>query len=356
MKAGKVRRVINSIIQIAALIFVIIWLIIYIKAYIKENSHESFEANGVKFVCSIEELPEECDSLYIRPFSDKKRAVANSEYWEKNSCCLLVDKGLDDEALKAIAAHSPSKLVINMVGVENIDPLSYSKGLKHLWINTSFSEENEKFKEPVFGGDFGDLEELYIYDNINSVGDIGKISTLKQLMITGENVKELTGFQNLKALETLDISHTSVKDISCLEQCKNMRELKINYTNVSDISALKNMDKLEVFQAQSTYEHNDVNVVRDISALADKPNLKKVDLYGTDVSDISPLSENKALEKAELSYTHLSDPTPLIGLPALMDTGFYDCPLDREKAEMFFDWYGNIEDRDVYYCMAKYNE
>ncbi len=348
----------KKIILCACWIICAVWVCVYsclsVKEYIERNSHDSFEANGVNFICNENELPTDCEILYVRPFSGKKMAVVHSEYWEKGSFCLLVDDILDKNALEHIAECSLKKLVINCVGVESLDPLSDAEELKHLWINTSFSEEKENLGMD-FEGKFSDLEELYIYDNIDSVGNIGKILSLKQLKLSGEGLKALTGFGELENLETLDISHTGVSDISCLSDCLKLHELNVDYTNISDISVLKDMKELEVLKANRDYDHKSGGLISDISVLADKPKLRIVELYGTDVGDISPLAEDAALETVELSYTYVHDPTPLMNLPKLKDTGMYDCPLTEEKAAEFFEWYGSRPE-EVYYCKQKFNQ
>lgn len=224
-------------------------------------------------------------------------------------------------------------------------------GLKLLWLNTDNDVKSE------FGGSFPSLEKLYIYDNMDSTGNISRITTLRELeLLCGEGLTELTDFEKLTSLERLDIRGTKVSDISCLSGCTKMRELYISGTDVYDISPLKNMTELEVFDASQNHDHQKEKLISDISALADKPKLREVDLYGTDVTDISPLSGNTSLEKAELSYTPIKSATPLMNLSKLYDVGMYHCDniSDSERDE-FFAWYRSL-DHDVYYCKSKLSQ
>lgn len=318
---------------------------------ISRYSRESFTAGNTKFVCTVSELPDSCSALYIRPFSAKEISKNHAEYWEENSFCLLTDHSLTLEELEHISDINTEKLVFQWVSPESLDPLSRMNGLKLLWLNTDNDVKAE------FGGNFPSLEKLYIYDDMDSTGNINRITTLKELELQcGEGLTELTGFEKLTSLERLDIRGTKVSDISCLSGCTKMRELYISGTDVYDISPLKNMTGLEVFDASQNHDHQKEKLISDISALADKPKLREVDLYGTDVTDISPLSGNTSLEKAELSYTPIKSAAPLMNLPKLYDVGMYHCDnISDSEREEFFAWYRSL-DHDVYYCKSKLSQ
>lgn len=332
-------------------VLIVVGLCLKAPEIISRYSRESFTAGNTKFVCTVSELPDSCSALYIRPFSAKELSKNHAEYWEENSFCLLTDHSLTLEELEHISDINVEKLVFQWVSPESLDPLSRMNGLKLLWLNTNSEVKAE------FGGSFPSLEKLYIHDDMDSTGNISRITTLKELELQcGEGLTELTGFEKLTSLERLDIRGTKVGDISCLSGCTKMRELYIGGTDVYDIAPLKNMNELEVFYASQNYDHQKDKLISDISALADKPKLREVDLYGTDVTDISPLSGNTALEKAELSYTPIKSAAPLMNLPKLCDVGMYHCDnISDSDRDEFFAWYRSL-DHDVYYCKSKLSQ
>ena len=142
---------------------------------ISRYSRESFTAGNAKFVCTVSELPDSCSALYIRPFSAKELSKNHAEYWEENSFCLLTDHSLTLEELEHISDIETEKLVFQGISPESLDPLSRMNALKLLWLDTDSDVRAE------FDGNFPSLEKLYIYDHMDSTGNISSITTLEEL-------------------------------------------------------------------------------------------------------------------------------------------------------------------------------
>ena len=141
----------------------------------------------------------------------------------------------------------------------------------------------------LVGDDFADLAVL--------PPDIGSLTALKYLNLTGTPVRDILALSGLTALSRLDLLGTQVSDISALSGLTALSRLYLWGTPVSDISALSGLTALSFLDLSGT-------PVSDISALSGLTALSRLDLTGTQVSDLSPL----------LPLTQLADAPELGGL------------------------------------------
>jgi Leucine-rich repeat (LRR) protein len=80
------------------------------------------------------------------------------------------------------------------------------------------------------GDDFSDLTEL--------PPDIGTLTALTDLSLSGTQVSDISALSGLTALSFLNLSGTPVRDISVLSGLPGLRELTLSGTSVSDLSPL----------------------------------------------------------------------------------------------------------------------
>ena len=128
-----------------------------------------------------------------------------------------------------------------------------------------------------------------------------RTSDASDLTLSGDDFSDLTELPpdigTLTALTDLSLSGTPVCDISALSALLGLSELELRRTPVSDISALSGLIALSRLYLSGT-------PVSDISALSGLEGLIDLDLSGTQVSDLSPL----------LSLTQLADAPQSAGL------------------------------------------
>ena len=104
------------------------------------------------------------------------------------------------------------------------------------------------------GDDFSDLTEL--------PPDIGTLTALTDLSLSGTQVSDISALSGLTGLMGLSLSRTPVSDISALSGLRGLSTLDLMRTSVSDISALSGLEG---------------------------GGLSSLNLSGTQVSDLSPV-------------------------------------------------------------------
>ena len=154
------------------------------------------------------------------------------------------------------------------------------------------------------GDDFSDLTEL--------PPDIGTLTALTDLSLSGTQVSDISALSGLTGLMGLSLSRTPVSDISALSGLTGLTWLYLSRTEISDISALSGLTALSRLYLSGTQ-------VSDISALSGLTALTDLDLRGTQVSDISALSGLEGLKHLDLSDTQVSDLSPLLPLIQLVE-------------------------------------
>ena len=127
--------------------------------------------------------------------------------------------------------------------------------------------------------------------------DIGSLTALTDLELSGTQVSDISALSGLTALSGLNLTDAYVSDISALSGLTALSRLDLRGTPVSDISALSGLTALSWLVLSGT-------PVSDISALSGLTALTNLSLTGTPVSNLSPL----------LPLTQLADAPELGGL------------------------------------------
>ena len=109
------------------------------------------------------------------------------------------------------------------------------------------------------GDDFSDLTEL--------PPDIGTLTTLTDLSLSGTQVSDISALSGLTGLMGLSLSRTPVSDISALSGLTGLTVLYLSDTQVSDISALSGLTILIL----SGTPVNDLSPILPLTQLVDAP-------------------------------------------------------------------------------------
>ena len=154
-------------------------------------------------------------------------------------------------------------------------------------------------------------------DSVTDIGPLSKLSSLRNVNLSGTGVTDLMPLRNLNALEVLDISGTQVSSLEALRYSNNLRVLKINHTPLSDIGLFTAFPLLEILD----FSHTSVSglvPVKDLAAL------NELRFAYTPVSDLSPLSGLAALEILDFSGTQVLNTGVLKNLGQLRMVCFDD--------------------------------
>lgn len=198
------------------------------------------------------------------------------------------------------------KLDFNSVKGKNVDALKKCSSLV----------EARFYMSPIDSLEFisgtPDLEKLDLYGfkhTFPSYAPLAKLKKLKWLNVymnkqaTDENLSVLS---KLKSLETFKFANCKeICSLKFLENCKGIRELNGCWAKkLTDISALANMPELEKVDLRDT-------AIKDINVLKNKKKLKILNLEGTKITDISPLATCPELNRLDLQETEIKDFSPL---------------------------------------------
>lgn len=147
----------------------------------------------------------------------------------------------------------------------------------------------------------------------NDLKKLAAVTVIKSLVVrTSDYLTDITPVSNLKALELFDLSNAPhVTDIAPLSGLANLKELWLRSLGEPiSLAPLANaLPNLENVYLGSLNESNDEPF--DISALADKKNLKKLTVYFVKVKDLSPLEGLTELDDIYLEKALVEDLSPL---------------------------------------------
>ena len=158
------------------------------------------------------------------------------------------------------------------------------------------------------------------------------MATLRDLRLSGRELRDLTGLEaaknltmlhikdnplsdlsplaSLTNLQFISLNHTEIADLSPLASLTNLREIHFSDTEVADLSPLSGLRDLEVINASATR-------IRSLAPLAGLKNLQKLDTVHSDITDLSPLAGLTNLTRLRLYDVKATDLSPLRGLTKL---------------------------------------
>lgn len=157
--------------------------------------------------------------------------------------------------------------------------------------------------------------DIRIGDNTYSANT--KILDLQNMGLTDKDIKNLGSFTNL---EELIISDNNITDLSPVKKLTKLEKITFHNNSVSDISFVKKLKKLTVFGAIN-------NPISDISALSGLTELKEVWMGDNPLTDISPLKNCDKLTHVSFNNCSLKNINALSGKKDLDTVCLENCGL-----------------------------
>jgi uncharacterized protein with FMN-binding domain len=130
--------------------------------------------------------------------------------------------------------------------------------------------------------------------DIKSLEGLQYAKNIKSLMITSNEIEDISQISELNNLTTLNLNFNSIKDISPLAKLSNLTFINLCDNKVSDLKPLRNLNKLEYLDVT----RNPISDISQISTL--KNSLKAITAYQCNIENISFLSDFEVLESIGL--------------------------------------------------------
>jgi Leucine-rich repeat (LRR) protein len=207
---------------------------------------------------------------------------------------------------------------------ESLAPLASLVQLRELIIEGGSSDSLDALAE------LPQLDTLALRRGTGSLAGLGLgFSTLRSLDLSARaNVRSLgpgalDPIAKLEALEHLILHDGGWSDLTALAERRELRHLDLRSTDVASLTPLEQLEKLETLDLSGCTE------VTNLDALARLSKLVRLELAYTRVRRLQPLANLRALEFVELSGTPVRDLSPLFELPMLRKVGLEACEIDN---------------------------
>jgi Leucine-rich repeat (LRR) protein len=138
----------------------------------------------------------------------------------------------------------------------------------------------------------------------------GDLLTVTVLNLSGDDVFDLAGIQNLANLQVADLGEQEISDASWLSTLTSLTFLDLENNDVTDLTPLAGLTALTYLQLED-------NGITDISPLAGLTLMESLVLSENVISDISALAGMTALIDIDLGENAITDLAPLGGLTNL---------------------------------------
>lgn len=118
-----------------------------------------------------------------------------------------------------------------------------------------------------------------------------------------------------------------IRDLSGLELCRNLRFLLLDGNAIEDLAPLQPLTNLEEIWMVG-------NPIKTVAPLCDKPQLKVLVLNDCKAfKDLTPLAQLPELVKLSIANTQVTDITPLVCLPHLLDLNLSGLNINFQEDE-----------------------
>ncbi|OPZ94418.1 MAG: Internalin-A precursor [Firmicutes bacterium ADurb.Bin419] len=149
-------------------------------------------------------------------------------------------------------------------------------------------------------------------NNIKFIDNLKNLTSLQELSLNQNSIENIQALSYLKNLEQLDLFSNQISDLSPLAELVKLKQLSVMENKISDVSMLKNLLNLEILVLQN-------NEISDISSLGNLVNLKELYLGQNKIEDISMMGTLSGLEILMLKDNKISDITGLKDLHELQE-------------------------------------
>ncbi|MEK4889915.1 NEAT domain-containing leucine-rich repeat protein [Bacillus sp. FSL M7-0996] len=185
--------------------------------------------------------------------------------------------------------------------ITNVAPLIEMKNVKSLYLSGNQIEDVTALAK---------MEQLdYLNLANNKITDVAPLSALKNvtyLTLAGNQIEDIKPLYSLP-LKDLVLTRNQVKDLSGIDQMNQLNKLFIGKNQIEDVTPLAKMTQLTELDLPN-------NELKDITPLSNLVNLQKLDLEANYISDLSPVSKLNKLVYLSFVANEIRDVRPVIEL------------------------------------------
>jgi len=186
------------------------------------------------------------------------------------------------------------------------------------------------------------LEDLSLeHNDIADLTPLSGLTSLTKLMLGSNSIVDCSPLSGLTGLLELDLSANAVMDIASLSDLVQLRRLSLSTNEVVDIDALGTLVNLTALDAGD-------NSIEDIAALASLAKLEDVILDNNQIDDLTPLTSLLKLQWLRLAGNQFSEIVALCNNPGLSgDTDYIDLKGNPLSEYALCTGVTELENRDV---------
>ncbi|MFD6506862.1 MULTISPECIES: NEAT domain-containing leucine-rich repeat protein [unclassified Bacillus (in: firmicutes)] len=255
------------------------------------NTNEILEYNALKYMPNLKSL-----------------TVANAKIKDPSFFTSL--KQLKHLALRAneivdvtplVKMDNLDSLDLSNNKITNVAPLTEMKNVTSLYLAGNQIEDITELAK------MEQLDYLNLANNkITNVAPLSKLKNVTYLSLAGNQIEDITPLYTLP-LKDLVLTRNKVKHLSGIDQLNQLQELWIGKNEIKDVTPLSKMTQLKVLNLPN-------NELKDITPLSSLVNLQKLDLEANYISDLTPVSNLKKLVFLSFVANEIRDVRPVIEL------------------------------------------
>ncbi|MCW1239792.1 NEAT domain-containing leucine-rich repeat protein [Bacillus pretiosus] len=185
--------------------------------------------------------------------------------------------------------------------ITNVAPLVEMKNVKSLYLSGNQIEDVTTLAK------MEQLDYLNLANNkITNVAPLSALKNVTYLTLAGNQIEDIKPLYSLP-LKDLVLTRNKVKDLSGIDQMNQLNKLFIGKNQIEDVTPLAKMTQLTELDLPN-------NELKDITPLSNLVNLQKLDLEANYISDLSPVSKLNKLVYLSFVANEIRDVRPVIEL------------------------------------------
>ncbi|PGO34082.1 NEAT domain-containing leucine-rich repeat protein [Bacillus cereus] len=185
--------------------------------------------------------------------------------------------------------------------ITNVAPLVEMKNVKSLYLSGNQIEDVTALSK------MEQLDYLNLANNkITNVSPLSALKNVTYLTLAGNQIEDIKPLYSLP-LKDLVLTRNKVKDLSGIDQMNQLNKLFIGKNQIEDVTPLAKMTQLTELDLPN-------NELKDITPLSKLVNLQKLDLEANYISDLSPVSNLNKLVYLSFVANEIRDVRPVIEL------------------------------------------
>ncbi|KFN02605.1 NEAT domain-containing leucine-rich repeat protein [Bacillus clarus] len=215
------------------------------------------------------------------------------------------------------------KLALRGNGIEDVTPITKMDNLESLDLS------NNKISDFSSLNQMKNIKTLFLTGNqIEDITPITKMEQLEYLNLSNNKISNLTPLRALKNITYLSLAGNQIEDITPVYTLP-LKDLVLTRNKIKDITGINRLNQLEELWIGKNEIHNvdpisemshliqlDIpyNEIKDITPLSKLVNLEKIDLEANEITDLSPISKLNKLTFVSFVANEIRDIRPVIEL------------------------------------------